>query len=83
MHTFYVSIVLGVYIVEIIVYIVLKLQPLHRFLCVICVMIVIFQRKSTLTFQCTNSFLNIGVRLLSIIKDNTVYLSAENKCQDI
>ena len=27
--------------------------------------------------------LNIGVRLLSIIKDNTVYSSAENKCQDI
>ena len=27
--------------------------------------------------------LNTGVRLLGIIEDNTVYSSAENKCQDI
>ena len=77
MHTFYVSIVIGVY------NLLLKLQPLHRFLCVICVMIVIFLKEINTSILMHHFRLNISVRLLGIIKHNTVYSSAENKCQDI
>lgn len=77
MHTFYVSIVIGVY------NLLLKLQPLHRFLCVICVMIVIFLKEINTNILMHHFRLNISVRLLGIIKHNTVYSSAENKCQDI
>ena len=77
MHTFYVSIVIGVY------NLLLKLQPLHRFLCVICVLIVIFLKEINTNILMHHFRLNISVRLLGIIKHNTVYSSAENKCQDI
>ena len=79
MHTFYVSIVLGLGVYNLL----LKLQPLHRFLCVICVMIVIFLKEINTNILMHHFRLNISVRLLGIIKHNTVYSSAENKCQDI